>query len=97
MGGNIELWDTDVKVCHHSFEPIFNRCVVFETSEISYHGVTAVKCPEGQSRRSFAACYYTKEAPAHWNGQAHSTIFRVRPDANSRGRCSCRLKSWPEA
>ena len=45
-GGNIELWDKDVKVCVHSFSPIFNRCVVFETNEISYHGVTAVKCPE---------------------------------------------------
>ena len=32
-GGNIELWDKDVKVCHHSFSPIFNRCVVFATSE----------------------------------------------------------------
>ena len=28
-GGNIELWDKDVKVCHHSFSPVFNRCVVF--------------------------------------------------------------------
>jgi 2OG-Fe(II) oxygenase superfamily len=79
-GGNIELWDADVKVCHHSFSPIFNRCVVFETNEISFHGVTAVKCPEGQARKSFAAYYYTKEAPAHWNGVSHSTIFKARPD-----------------
>lgn len=79
-GGNVELWDKNVKVCHHSFSPIFNRCVVFATSEISYHGVTAVKCPEGNSRKSFAAYYYTKEAPAGWDGQFHSTVFRARPD-----------------
>jgi hypothetical protein len=84
-GGNIELWDTDVKVCHHSFMPIFNRCVVFETSDISYHGVSAVKCPEGVSRKSFAGYYYTKEAPAHWDGEAHSTIFRARPDEKLKG------------
>ncbi len=84
-GGNIELWDKDVKVCHHSFSPIFNRCVVFETNEISYHGVTAVKCPEGRTRKSFAAYYYTREAPAHWNGEAHSTIFRARPDEVLKG------------
>jgi Rps23 Pro-64 3,4-dihydroxylase Tpa1-like proline 4-hydroxylase len=84
-GGNIELWDADVKVCHHSFSPIFNRCVVFETNEVSYHGVTAVKCPEGRSRKSFAAYYYTKEAPAHWTGEAHSTIFRARPDEVLKG------------
>jgi Rps23 Pro-64 3,4-dihydroxylase Tpa1-like proline 4-hydroxylase len=84
-GGNIELWDADVKVCHQSFSPIFNRCVVFETNEVSYHGVTAVKCPPGQARKSFAAYYYTKEAPAHWNGHAHSTIFKARPDEVLKG------------
>ena len=85
-GGNIELWDKEVKTCHHSFVPIFNRCVVFETSEISYHGVTAVKCPEGRSRKSFAAYYYTKEAPAHWTGESHSTIFKARPNELIKGK-----------
>jgi len=85
-GGNIELWDPQVKVCHHSFTPIFNRCVVFETSEISYHGVTAVKCPEGRSRKSFAAYYYTTEAPAGWDGSQHTTIFRARPAEVLKGK-----------
>jgi Rps23 Pro-64 3,4-dihydroxylase Tpa1-like proline 4-hydroxylase len=85
-GGNIELWDRDVKVCHHSFAPIFNRCIVFETSEISYHGVTAVKCPPDRIRKSFAAYYYTKEAPNGWNGESHTTIFKARPDEIVKGR-----------
>ena len=84
-GGNIELWDADVKVCHQSFSPIFNRCVVFETNNISYHGVTAVKCPEGLARKSFAAYYYTREAPPHWTGEAYSTIFKARPDEVLKG------------
>ena len=84
-GGDIELWDRDVKKCVHSFSPAFNRCVVFETNEISYHGVSAVKCPEGRSRKSFAAYYYTKEAPAHWDGQSHSTIFKARPEEVVKG------------
>lgn len=84
-GGNIELWDKDVRVCEHSFVPIFNRCVVFQTNEISYHGVSAVRCPEGMSRKSFAAYYYTREAPAHWTGESHSTIFKARPDEVLKG------------
>ena len=84
-GGNIELWDKDVKNCVHSFTPSFNRCVVFETNEISFHGVSAVKCPEGRSRKSFAAYYYTKEAPAHWTGEKHSTIFKARPEEVVKG------------
>ena len=85
-GGNIELWDPEVKVCHRSLSPIFNRCVLFETSEISYHGVSAVMCPEDTSRRSFAAYYYTKEAPAHWTGESHSTVFKARPDELIKGK-----------
>jgi Rps23 Pro-64 3,4-dihydroxylase Tpa1-like proline 4-hydroxylase len=85
-GGNIELWDRQVKHCAHSFSPIFNRCVVFETNDISFHGVSAVKCPEGISRKSFAAYYYTREAPSHWTGRSHDTIFRARPAERWKGR-----------
>ncbi len=79
-GGKVELWDEDVKHCRGAFSPVFNRCVVFETNEISFHGVGSVTCPPDRMRKSFAAYYYTKEAPAHWNGEAHSTIFKARPD-----------------
>jgi hypothetical protein len=96
-GGEIELWDQDVKVCHHRLSPIFNRCVVFETSEISFHGVTAVKCPPNVVRRSFAVYYYTREAPAHWHGESHSTIFRARPNERLKGLVMMpaeRLSRW---
>ncbi len=79
-GGEFELWDEDVKVRHAKFLPVFNRCVMFETNDISYHGVNAVKCPDGQARKSFAAYYYTREAPAHYKGEFHDTIFKARPD-----------------
>jgi hypothetical protein len=92
-GGNLELWDTKVKTCHHSFSPVFNRCVVFETSEKSYHGVTAVRCPEGHSRKSFAAYYYTREAPANWDGREHSTIFKARPDEVLKGKVMMPLEA----
>jgi len=85
-GGNLELWDRKVERCDHSFQPLFNRCVAFETSDISYHGVTAVNCPPEHARRSFATYYYTKEPPSHWKGESHDTIFRSRPDEVVRGR-----------
>ncbi len=79
-GGTLELWDKDVKTRAHGITPIHNRCVLFETSDLSWHGVTAVNCPDGVVRKSFAAYYYTREAPAGWDGRAHNTIFRSRPD-----------------
>jgi 2OG-Fe(II) oxygenase superfamily len=84
-GGEIELWDRDVQRCEQSFPPILNRCIVFETSEFSFHGVTPVKCPPGVARKSFAAYYYTREAPPWWDGSTHSTIFKARPDERLRG------------
>jgi Rps23 Pro-64 3,4-dihydroxylase Tpa1-like proline 4-hydroxylase len=84
-GGKIELWDKEVTTCVHSLSPILNRCVVFETSDISWHGVTPLHCPQEMTRKSFAAYYYTREAPAGWDGVKHSTIFRPRPTEAFRG------------
>ncbi|OKO73843.1 hypothetical protein AC630_27710 [Bradyrhizobium sp. AS23.2] len=84
-GGQIQLWDKDVKNCDASFIPKFNRCVIFETSDISYHGVMPISAAAPGPRISFATYYYTKEAPAHWTGVAHSTIFKARPEEKFRG------------
>jgi Rps23 Pro-64 3,4-dihydroxylase Tpa1-like proline 4-hydroxylase len=79
-GGEVELWDPKVSVRAHAFAPLFNRCVVFETSDISFHGVTAVRCPPDVSRKSAAAYYYTRQPPKGWDGHHHSTIFKARPN-----------------
>jgi hypothetical protein len=84
-GGHIQLWDKDVTVCKQAFAPALNRCVIFETSNISFHGVTPVKASAPFPRQSFATYYYTREAPAHWKGVAHSTIFKARPEERLRG------------
>jgi Rps23 Pro-64 3,4-dihydroxylase Tpa1-like proline 4-hydroxylase len=84
-GGNLELWERDVKVCRQSYEPLFNRCIVFATSDISFHGVTAIRCPQEKTRKSFAGYYYTREAPAGWEGRSHSTIFKARPEEVFKG------------
>jgi len=85
-GGRLELWDRDVRHCIHSIAPALNRCVIFATSEISFHGVTACTCPADVVRRSFALYYYTADAPPGASAREHSTIFRARPDE--------RLKRW---
>jgi Rps23 Pro-64 3,4-dihydroxylase Tpa1-like proline 4-hydroxylase len=84
-GGQFQLWDKDVKHCGATFAPIFNRCIIFETSEISYHGVVPVSPEALFPRKSFAAYYFTVEAPPHWTGVSHSTVFRARPDEKLKG------------
>jgi len=84
-GGYLDIWDKDVKKCYGYFEPKFNRACGFITSEISYHGVTPLTCPPDVLRKSFATYYYTKESPDNWDGKAHSTVFKARPDEWAKG------------
>ncbi|MEO8213926.1 MAG: 2OG-Fe(II) oxygenase [Myxococcales bacterium] len=93
-GGHIELWDKDVRTCQYRCVPALNRCLIFQTSDISYHGVARVTAPPEMVRQSFAAYYYTKEAPPQWTGTSHSTIFRARPDEKIRGLVQMPLEKF---
>jgi hypothetical protein len=83
-GGHIQLWDRSVKSCRQSCAPALNRCVIFETSDISFHGVTPITTRAPYPRISFATYYYTREAPPNWNGTVHNTIFKARPEERLR-------------
>lgn len=83
-GGQLQLWDREVTRCEHEFEPLFNRCVIFETSDTGFHGVRPVSEEAPFPRQSFAVYYYTVEAPPAWAG-VHDSIFRARPDEKVKG------------
>jgi len=83
-GGLLELWDERVRRCRHAFEPVLNRCVIFETNEVSFHGVTPLECPAHLTRNSFAGYYYTRTPAADWKGVDHTTRFRPRPGERLR-------------
>lgn len=75
-GGLLELWNHDVTDCGQLVSPQFNRCVIFECSEISFHGYDKITCPEGVTRKSFYAYFYTEVTE---NVRYHDTIFKARP------------------
>jgi Rps23 Pro-64 3,4-dihydroxylase Tpa1-like proline 4-hydroxylase len=75
-GGDLELWDRQGKRCVRRISPIFNRAVVFDTSNLSYHGhPNPLQCPEERSRKSLALYYYTVDAPAEDDRTPHTTVF----------------------
>lgn len=82
-GGHLELWDPEMTVCVKKVLPIFNRCVVFNTSEISYHGhPDPLTCPENWTRKSLALYYYSDAKSEEEVADKHTTLFRERPGEN---------------
>jgi hypothetical protein len=76
-GGHLELWNRDVTRCERKILPLFNRTVLFSTTDISFHGhPEPLSCPEGRSRKSVSFYYYTNGRPEEERSAPHDTIFR---------------------
>lgn len=58
--------------------PKFNRAVIFETTETSWHGFPCIALPahkQALSRKSVALYFYTKDRPAEETADSHSTVY----------------------
>jgi len=76
-GGHLELWPSAMTRCERRIAPVFNRTVVFSTTDVSFHGHPApLACPEGMSRKSVSFYYYTNGRPPEEDAAPHDTIFR---------------------
>lgn len=79
-GGNLELWDRDMKNCVVSVPPKLGTLVFFNTTDWAYHGhPDPLTCPEGGTRKSIALYYYTNGRPDEERSAPHSTLYKRRP------------------
>ena len=75
-GGQFELWNETGTQRVKSVEPIFNRCLIFEVTETSYHGLpNPVACPPGQTRNSFAVYYHTVAKAEDGEMKTHTSVY----------------------
>jgi len=81
-GGNLEFWDQEMKKCQKKIQPVFNRMVIFSTTDFSNHGhPIALNCPINKSRKSIAIYYFSKGRPKNEikaDYKKNTTLFKNR-------------------
>jgi hypothetical protein len=82
--GWLELWDREMKACVKRILPVFNRTVIFSTTDFSYHGQPEpIQGPPDIFRRSLALYYYSNGRPVEEvsGRDLGATLWRQRPGA----------------
>lgn len=84
-GGHLQLWDKEITRCEAKVLPIFNRVMIFGTTDFTYHGhPDPLQSPEGVTRKSLALYYFSNGRPAEEVTGEHSTLFRARQENEFR-------------
>jgi Rps23 Pro-64 3,4-dihydroxylase Tpa1-like proline 4-hydroxylase len=84
-GGQLELWDRQMKECRVRVEPVFGRAVIFSTDLDSFHGhPEPLTCPPERSRRSIATYYYSAPEEGVAALPRRSTNFQARPESGDK-------------
>ena len=72
------------------FSPIHNRLLVFDTSDISFHGLpNPLSCPKNVTRKSVILYYYTKSSrPENQNSfeKPHSALWKKKGLKDKKGK-----------
>lgn len=81
--GGLEVWSADEngrpKALDKVIENVYNRAVIFDTTQNSWHGLpNKLTCPEGVVRKSLAA-YYVRPAPIGTDPRGKA-LFAPRED-----------------
>lgn len=92
-GGTLELWSMDEKKCVTEILPTFGRSALVAHSSKSLHGhPNPVKAPDGRSRRSAAAYYYSNGRSDGESRNYHSTLFPTPISLSQRERLISAVK-----
>jgi len=79
-GGALELWAPGGARAAKSILPVFNRTVVFATSDAALHGhPRPLDCPADRTRKSISLYYYTNGRPEEERSAPHDTRFLEEP------------------
>jgi hypothetical protein len=79
--GDLELWDSKMTGCQKQVAPIFNRVVIFSTTDDALHGhPVPLACPSDRARLSLAYYYYSVDRPEKETSAPRRTKWYKRPN-----------------
>lgn len=88
-GGEFGIYDAEGNECLKKVAPTFNRLVIFDSHDKSFHGLPdPVNFPEDVGRKSIILYYYTKEPRPSEQvviEQPHSALWKKREMRDKRG------------
>jgi Rps23 Pro-64 3,4-dihydroxylase Tpa1-like proline 4-hydroxylase len=101
-GGALELWDQTVTRCEARYYPKFNRAILFETSEISFHGHPMPMNPPDNVTRKSIALYYYSDWPEGLERRSKTNYVLTPPQkallsADLRAVIKSGVANWEEA
>lgn len=89
-GGHLQLWNRDMTRCEAKVSPIFNRVMIFSTTDFTYHGhLHPLQCPEGMTRKSLALYIISLKAGPRTKSAESTRRFFVRAQPKTCGRLLC--------
>lgn len=96
-GGHLELWDKNLSLEPKRILPVFNRMIIFNTTDFTFHGhPEPLTCPADRSRKSLALYYYSNGRPSEElrsTNISQNTLFRERVGLdNFHGSLSSKAK-----
>ncbi|HEU0073623.1 MAG TPA: 2OG-Fe(II) oxygenase [Dehalococcoidia bacterium] len=82
--GALEFWNKEMTHVEDAALPLFNRLVVFSTSEHSNHGQREPnECPPGVYRKVLNLYYYTAHRDDAEMEQPHFTLYKTEASPNA--------------
>lgn len=89
-GGHFGIYDNTGKNCLKKILPSFNKLLIFNTNDKSYHGLpNPLNCPSNVNRKSIILYYYTKAPrPADETtvSEPHSALWVKRDNLDKKGK-----------
>lgn len=88
-GGEFGIYDSTGETLIKKVAPLFNRLVIFDTNDFSFHGLPdPLNFPKEKARRSIILYYYTKEPRPSTQiavEEPHSALWKKRGGLDKRG------------